>query len=244
MNQPIPCAPAQRQSRFIPLTTGGKVRATGAGQQGTQGKMTMTFGWKDRTPNGEPPCDPRLIPQVRAYWEALRPAGTLPRRDQVDPRGIAAALQHSFLIERIAPGLARFRIAGMVFHDLMAMDVRGMPLSCLFLAAARDQLQLHLERLFRSPAIVTLDLVSERSLGRPAVRARMQMLPMLGQDDTCTLALGCLDINAPSDGIPRRFGITTALSEAIAPQSASPSAQISAPPRAQPGVPHLRLVKI
>ena len=30
-----------------------------------------------------------------------------------------------FLIERIAPGHARFRLAGNMFHDLIGMDVRG-----------------------------------------------------------------------------------------------------------------------
>ena len=77
---------------------------------------------------------------VRGYWEALRQNGCLPRRDQIDPRGLAVALDKVFLVERIATGQARFRLAGMQLNDLMAMDVRGMPLSALFDPTARGRL--------------------------------------------------------------------------------------------------------
>ncbi len=76
-----------------------------------------------------------MLAEVRAYWEGLRVAGDLPRRDQIDPRGIAGALENTFLLERVAPGIARFRLAGMQLHDLMGMDVRGMPLSAADRAA-------------------------------------------------------------------------------------------------------------
>jgi hypothetical protein len=89
----------------------------------------MTFGWTGRDSGGSDHQNQGMIAELRAYWEALREGEMLPRRDRVDPRGIAGALEHSFLIERIAPGVARFRISGMVFNDLMGMDIRGMPMS-------------------------------------------------------------------------------------------------------------------
>ena len=66
--------------------------------------------------------------------------GTLPRRAEIDPRAIDSALADIFLIERIAPGLARFRVAGRRLSALMNMDVRGMPLSAIIAPAHRDDL--------------------------------------------------------------------------------------------------------
>jgi len=207
----------------------------------------MTFGSKGRNTGGSDFGDQGMIAELRAYWEALRDGEMLPRRDRVDPRGIAGALEHSFLIERIAPGIARFRIAGMVYNDLMEMDIRGMPVSCLFLADARDRLQLDLERVFRAPSIVTLDLMAERSLGRAPLLGRMQILPMLGHQEDSNLAIGCLELGGPIGRAPRRFSITATRLEPLQ-AKAIPSMPLlephaPRPPRAQPGVPHLRLVK-
>ncbi len=214
-------------------------------------ETNMTFGWKGRNSGGTPPFNASMIAELRAYWEALRDGDLLPRRDRVDPRGIAGALENSFLVERIAPGIARFRIAGMLYNDLMGMDIRGMPMSCLFLTEARDRLQLDLERVFRTPSIVTLDLLAERSLGRAPLRGRMQILPMLGRQEDSTLAIGCLEISGVLGRAPRRFTITNTRIEPVLPPNtaAQPEpapqelADLPRPPRAQAGVPYLRLVK-
>ena len=47
------------------------------------------------------------IAEVEAYWEALRGVRMMPLRSEIDPRGIERALDHTFILERIAPGLAR-----------------------------------------------------------------------------------------------------------------------------------------
>ena len=77
------------------------------------------------------------VAQVEAYWEALRGMNQLPKRSQIDPRGIEMALENTFILERIAPGIARLRIAGGHLNDLMGMEVRGMPLTALFCQPAR-----------------------------------------------------------------------------------------------------------
>ncbi|MDO9637668.1 MAG: PAS domain-containing protein [Pseudotabrizicola sp.] len=205
----------------------------------------MTSGKSGRTSDGSDHRGPGRIAGLRAYWEALRSGDHLPRRDRVDPRGLADALEHSFLIERIAPGIARFRIAGTAYNDLMGMDVRGMPLSCLFLGASRDRLPLDLERVFRAPSILTLDLRAEVGLIRSGLTGRMQILPMLDQDGAATLAIGCLDLTGTIGRAPRRFEVTQAALEPLTTttpvQDSTPA--LPQPPRAKPGVPYLRLVK-
>ena len=133
-----------------------------------------------------------LLAQVRAYWQGLRQGTALPTRDKIDPRGIAEALESTFLLERIAPGVARFRIAGLHLHDLIGLDVRGMPLSTLFDPASRKRLSDGVEAVFNSPAILEMWLEAERGLGRPHLEGRMLLLPLRDAQGQTSLALGCL----------------------------------------------------
>ena len=153
---------------------------------------------------------------VRGYWEALRVAGGLPARGQIDPRGMADCLDKVFLIEQIAPGLARFRLAGMALNDLLGMDVRGMPLSALFEPVARARIGHELEQVFASPAIMEVWLEAERSVGRPALSGRMLLLPLAGAAGEPKLALGCLVTQGQLGRQPRRFAISGLVRELVA----------------------------
>ncbi len=146
--------------------------------------------------------------EVRAYWDALRDDQDLPRREQINPRGMAGALHQVFMAELVAPGVARFRLAGMEISDLMGMEVRGMPLSALFDPAARANLAALVEKVTKSHVIVELDLEAERSLGRPALRARLILLPLKGHDGDTDLMLGCLACDGQIGRAPRRFVIS------------------------------------
>ena len=92
------------------------------------------------------------LAQVEAYWEALRGTRLMPSRAEIDPRGIEQALEYSFIVERIAPGIARMRIAGSHLSDLMGMEVRGMPLTSFITPGSRRQVSDTLEEVFETPA--------------------------------------------------------------------------------------------
>ncbi|MBI1172033.1 PAS domain-containing protein [bacterium] len=155
------------------------------------------------------------LAEVRAYWEGLREGGALPERDRIDPRGIAGALENTFLLERVASGIGRFRIAGMHLHDLMGMDVRGMPLSAMFEPAGRIRLADALEGVFATPAVLELWLEAERGIGRPALEGRLIVLPLTGVRGETSLALGCLAMEGSMGRAPRRFAISGLMSEVI-----------------------------
>ena len=98
-----------------------------------------------------------MLAEVRAYWEGLRHGSDLPRpRRDLTRAGLPGALENTFLLERIAPGIARFRLAGMQLHDLMGMDVRGMPLSSLIEPAGRSRLAESLESVFAGPSTLEI----------------------------------------------------------------------------------------
>ncbi len=129
------------------------------------------------------------LSQVRAYWEALRDGGALPDRAQLDPRGLDGVLDRVFLAERIAPGLVQVRIAGSGLAEVAGMDLRGLPLSCLFTAEARPQLAEALEAVAQGQALAELDVASDRGNGQAV--ARLLLLPLCDGPNR-KLVLGCL----------------------------------------------------
>jgi hypothetical protein len=150
------------------------------------------------------------LSQLRAYWEGLRAKGDLPDRNDIDPRGIERALEHAFIAERIAPGVARLRLAGMHLNDLMGMEVRGMPLTAFIEPAMRDEMQRQVERAFAGPAAVEIMLESGRGIGRPVLRAKMILLPLRGAGGQVVRVLGGFVAEGEIGRAPRRFRLVSA----------------------------------
>lgn len=147
------------------------------------------------------------IAQVEAYWEALRGSRLLPKRSDIDPRGIEQALENAFILERIAPGIARLRIAGSHLNDVMGMEVRGMPLTSFFVPAARAEIADLLEVVFQTPAVSTLNLRSTVAAGCPELEARLILLPLKSDLGDVSRVLGCLVVKGQIGLAPRRFEI-------------------------------------
>ena len=150
-----------------------------------------------------------VITEVHAYWEALRNGRPLPMRSEVDPRGIERALENAFVLERIAPGMARFRLAGMHLNDLMGMEVRGMPLTAFFTPKAREDMTRVLEAVFSGPEIVELTLTAELGIGKPAIEGKLLILPLRSDLGDVTRALGCFATIGAVGRSPRRFEIVS-----------------------------------
>lgn len=187
----------------------------------------------------------RGLAELRGYWEALRDGDALPPRERIDPRGIAGALERAFLIERIAPGLARLRLAGRMLVELMGMEVRGMPLSALFLPEARLKLAAALEPVFAGPAILDARVEGETGWGRPAFAVRMVVLPLTGAGGAVDVAIGALALPEDIGRAPRRLTLQRVVHERLgqAVMAAPAFAEPPRPWRAPPGRSHLRLVK-
>ena len=148
------------------------------------------------------------IENLRRYWQSMRKNGDVPRRSDIDPRGIDTLLENALIAEKIAPGLARLRIAGQHLGDLMGMEVRGMPVSAFIAPEYREQLAEALSELFERPAIVTLSLTAPGSLGRPEMSATLILLPLRSDLGDVSRALGCLVTKGGIGRTPRRFDIT------------------------------------
>ncbi|MGC1495951.1 MAG: PAS domain-containing protein [Sulfitobacter sp.] len=147
------------------------------------------------------------IAQIESYWEALRGDNLLPKRSEIDPRGIEMALEYAFILERIAPGIARLRIAGSHLSDLMGMEVRGMPLTAFFAPNARRQVADMLEEVFQMPAISTLQMTAPSGRSQAELNARMVLLPLKSDLGDVSRALGCFVSQGDIGLAPRRFDL-------------------------------------
>jgi len=194
------------------------------------------------------------------YWASKCPDGDIPYRAQIDPRGIEAFLSNAFVCERVAPGMARLRIAGMHLSDIMGMEVRAMPLSCLIAPEDRERFAAAVVELFDRPARVVVTLEAEGGFGRPALSGRMLLLPLRSDLGDISRALGCLVTDGPMGRTPCRFAITrstvsvidmpshglsaagfTASTRPDAPQTQAPERNAETPSRSERS--YLRLVK-
>lgn len=162
-----------------------------------------------------------MLADLERYWRALRGARRLPVRTEVDPARIDGALPHAFILERVAPGVARMRVAGQALADHLGMDPRGMPLSALFRHEARAALSDHVARLFDGPALIDLPLCMPRLLGRPRLAGRMLLLPLTDAEGAVTRALGAVAIEWRAGRGQRRFDIDPDCAPRIEPLGAT-----------------------
>lgn len=183
--------------------------------------------------------------QAEAYWLALRAAGdTLPERAAFHPRGVGDILEHLKLLERIAPGQVRIRIAGSEIAGVFGLSPQGMPLTALIHPDSRGAVAARTEEMFARPAITTLELTAGAGCLRPQNRAALLMLPMRGSDGGCNRALACLVSEGTASSTPRRFALESHSFRALpatGPTTAPDPRQ--AWQAATRPAPHLRLVK-
>lgn len=196
-----------------------------------------------------------ILESLELYWNSLRHAAQIPARNDIEPSKIDHVLPHAFILQRVAPGTARMRVAGQRLHDLLKMDARGMPLTTLFHGDARDQIRDLLETTFLRPAIVEVPLVSPGSLIRPEISGRMLLLPLNDHLGRTNRLLGALVTDIDETRRPRRFIIPQGAQlrhEVIGPHlvahagagraASAGEAVTEAPQHRSPAPPKLRLV--
>jgi hypothetical protein len=174
------------------------------------------FGDKNATETQSPVVDMtarqdriRFAPlaQIEGYWDALRGTRMMPQRSEIDPRGLKGALEYCFVLERIAPGLARLRVAGAHLGDLMGMEVRGMPISSFLTSDARQEFGKALEEVFETPAKAIVTLTAETSFGRPPLKAKMILMPVRSDLGDTSRILGGFMTDGDIGRVPRRFNV-------------------------------------
>lgn len=161
----------------------------------------------------------QILSRLRAHWFSLRQGRVVPDRVDVTAAGLGPALDHAFILERIAPGAARLRLAGRHLVDLMGMEVRGMPFCALFNPRARGHLSDVVEAVFRGPQLAHMMLHAPLAAGGE-VDGQMLLMPLKSDLGDVTRILGCLVAeDVPARG-PVRFDLGAEQFEALTPGGA------------------------
>ena len=212
------------------------------------------------TPAGED-----ILQRIEQHWENMRTANGLPVRTSVAPEPLDDSLAHCFVLERVAPQIARFRVAGRELTRLLGMEPRSMPLSALFSSEGRDLLGEMVANVSDGPHIVEIPLTIPRGFARAPVRGRLLMLPLVDRNGNSSRILGAIVLDGkPGRGALRfdidqsvplrckRVGPRIRTSQPIPVTEAAetihqrPLARAETPARERPNIrfgrPHLRLV--
>lgn len=158
------------------------------------------------------PAGHSVLEELEGHWRELRAASThLPRRADLDASRIVGALPHSFILERVASGVARFRVAGGSVTELVGGETQGIPLAVLFSSASRASLKQWVDRCFEGPALVDLMVEASQGALRQSLRGRLLLLPMLDDEGQVTRALAGLLM----ERAPRRGNLCFDLADAV-----------------------------
>jgi hypothetical protein len=72
--------------------------------------------------------NPTATSEMERYWGSLPRTRGVPMSKDVDPAKMEGLLEDSFILERVAPGVARIRVAGRDIAGLFGLEPRGLPL--------------------------------------------------------------------------------------------------------------------
>ncbi len=151
--------------------------------------------------------NPTATSELETYWSSLPRRRGVPMRKDVDPVKMGNLLEDSFILERVAPGVARIRVAGRNIAKLVGVEPRGLPLTAMLLPDARAAMVNYIEAAFNGPSIVELPLEAPRAVGQPKLQGKILLLPLLDDHDRVSRMLGVLVMSGRRGLGGRRFTI-------------------------------------
>ncbi|MCF2870701.1 PAS domain-containing protein [Octadecabacter sp. G9-8] len=152
--------------------------------------------------------NPTALNEMERYWASLPRTRGVPLRKDVDPAQMGGLLEDSFILERVAPGVARIRVAGRNIAKLIGIEPRGLPLTAAFLPEARAEVGQYLEKAFTSPGLVELALSSPRAVGQPKLHGKILMLPLRDDHGRVSRIMGVLVMSGRRGMGGRRFALS------------------------------------
>ena len=151
--------------------------------------------------------NPTALKELQAYWASLPRTNGVPHRKDVDPVAMGGLLEDSFVLERVAPGVARIRVAGRNIAKLIGVEPRGLPLTAVMLPEARADIAKYLESAFTTPSVVEIPLVGPRAVGQPELQGKILLLPLRDTLGRVSRILGVLVMSGRRGLGGRRFAI-------------------------------------
>jgi len=161
--------------------------------------------------------NPTALAELEQYWSSLPKVKGVPARKDIEPSEMASLLEDCFVVERVAPGVARIRVAGRAIGKLLGIEPRGLPLSAAFLPQSRMDMGRLIEKAFMGPSIVEVPLESPRAVGQPLLHGKILLLPLRDDFNRISRLLGVLVMSGRRGSGGRRLAISDSQPERVDP---------------------------
>jgi hypothetical protein len=178
------------------------------------------------------------------YWNEVRAGRLAPRRFDIEPSQISEHLPDTFMLERMALSLYRFRLAGTRLSDWFQTEFRGVS----FLEGWTPEDAQTIERSLKcvtEQGGVALMTLEARTVGGDTVRFEMLLLPLIHTEGTIDRYLGSIvALDTPPWLGSERLVFRRVLSHDIIWPEGRPHAIVESAHRQVPFLPHVRNARI
>ena len=152
------------------------------------------------------------LKRIEAYWQSLRdtecPGPRLPRRQDVDPRGIGQDLRHAFILERISADICRIRVSGSVLNEIAGGSARGLPFARLFETGAHKALAQIIAVSFDRSHLARLSIATARAGLQPGTVGEMRLFPLGTEAGEVTRLLGAVAFAGRKTPVARALSLS------------------------------------
>jgi len=129
--------------------------------------------------------------QLYSYWNAMRGERLAPKRFEIEPSQIAKILPDTFILERINPETARFRLAGTRICEAFAAEFRGVNIFDLFCLEDKITLQREFSVIARQGAVGVFEIEGGTKSARK-VRFEIVVTPLMHTREVVDRYLGSI----------------------------------------------------
>ena len=129
--------------------------------------------------------------QLYSYWNSMRGERLAPKRFEIEPSQIAKILPDTFILERINPETARFRLAGTRICEAFAAEFRGVNVFDLFCLEGKITLQREFSVIARQGAVGVFEIEGGTESSRK-VRFEIVVTPLMHTREVVDRYLGSI----------------------------------------------------
>ncbi len=128
--------------------------------------------------------------QLFEYWSDLRGGRAAPYKSEVTARGIGRTLaSNTFILENLADGAKRFRLAGSGLHDIFGLELRGMSAQAIMQQESRTRMQSLMNDCLAAPAVCLFTCKAEAQ-GGATLSLEIILAPLRSDFDQMNRILG------------------------------------------------------
>ena len=148
------------------------------------------------------------------YWSDLRGGRTAPYKSEVTVQGIGRTLASStFVLEKLADGTRRFRLAGSGLYDVFGLELRGMSAHTMVELDGRERLDSLLDHCLSGPSVCVIDCQAQAPEGAE-LSIEILLAPLRSDFDQLSRILGAVNVLDQEDtrveAAPRKCRILSA----------------------------------